>query len=145
MPSINCDLIINLIKPKLSKIIDSNIAEFRSSGSFKVRPGYGYDKFYLDRIDGSYDMSLYSLIHYIMYEDDLYALFLNQTQMKDLKGVIKNTPESIYSLEDGDKDHDFINYEILDNVYHQLIVFVGQKLIDLGFDVREDFSEYLIP
>ena len=70
-------------------------------------------------------------------------MFLTQKQLKDLEEVIKNTPTYIYRPSEEDENHDFINYEILDKVYHQSIVYVGKKLMDLGFDVQEDFSEYL--
>ena len=53
----------------LDKITEENIADFDQDKYYKIRPNYGYDKFYLDSIDGSYDMSLQSLVHYIMYED----------------------------------------------------------------------------
>ena len=49
-----------------------------SNHSFKVRPGYGYDKFYLDWVDGSYDMSLQSLVNFILYEKKFYKKLLSK-------------------------------------------------------------------
>ena len=39
------------------KIVKANVESLRK-GSFIVRPGHGYDKFYLNPIEGSYDKSL---------------------------------------------------------------------------------------
>jgi hypothetical protein len=127
----------------LSNIIEANVESFRRDDSFKVRPDYGYSKYYLDWIDGSYDMSLQSLVHHIMHEEGIYKAILNEKQFKDLEEVIKCTPEGIYSPHDEDEDYERIQYEILDTVYFESVKFVGSKLIENGFDVNDTFSEYL--
>ena len=68
----------------LDKIIDDHLDHFKKSNEFKVRPGYSYDKFYLDRVQGSFDQSLNGLIHHIMFEDGIY---------KELLEKIKEDPE----------------------------------------------------
>ena len=125
----------------LAKIIFENLENFRATESFKVRPGYGYDKFYLDWVEGSYDMSLQGLIHYIMYEDGFYKKILNNSQYADMEKVIEDCPESIYGPTDEDENYEELQEE-LDSIYWESITFVGKKLLGLGFDVEETFSEY---
>ena len=127
----------------LNEIIEFNIDSFRKEESFKVRPGYGYDKFYLDWVDGSDDMSLESLIYYIMYEEGIYAEILNEAQYKELESVIKEYPDAIYVLDEESENYENIQYNIIQPVYTESIMFVGNKLIELGFDVKEIFSGYL--
>ena len=127
----------------LNEIIEFNIDSFRKEESFKVRPGYCYDKFYLDWVDGSDDMSLESLIYYIMYEEGIYAEILNEAQYKELESVIKEYPDAIYVLDEESENYENIQYNIIQPVYKESIMFVGNKLIELGFDVKEIFSGYL--
>ena len=71
----------NEIISKVIKILDRIIVENSDSLlqlDFKVRPrGYGYEKFYLNHVDGSYDMSLQSLINFILMEEEIYQKILN--------------------------------------------------------------------
>ena len=128
----------------LDRIIQDNIASFDEYSGYKVRPGYGYDKFYLDFVEGSYDMSLQSLIHYIMYEDGHYQKFLNKTQYARLLHIVHQYPESIFGLdEDLDNNYGQIQYELIDRVYTTSIKFVAITLINSGFDVRSTFADYL--
>jgi len=135
----------------LLKIIEENVDNFKKEGDFKVHPGYGYDKFYLDRIEGSYDMSLQSLIHYIMYEDGFYKSILTEQEYAAMENVIENYPDAIYSPQEPDEDYDDYDEDYdyeesqqqLDEIYYDAIVLVGNKLSELGFDVGETFSEYL--
>ena len=48
----------------MSKTTSNSKVGFKKDGFFKVRSGYGYDKIYLDSIDGSCDMSYQELIHF---------------------------------------------------------------------------------
>ena len=128
----------------LDRIIQDNIASFDEHSGYKVRPGYGYDKFYLDFVDGSYDMSLQSLVHYIMYEDGHYQKFLNKSQYARLIHIVHQYPESIFGLdEDLDNNYEQIQYELIDRVYAASIKFVAITLINSGFDVRSTFADYL--
>jgi len=137
-------------------------------GDYKVRPGYAYDKFYLNWVDGSYDMSLHGLIHHIMaseyhhsidlHEEKLYDLFLNKRQMESMKDVVKNYPESIYrpeyesEIKENEKENELVN-NTLDLIYNISIKYIGQILLDTGADVEgfndagyeiAEGSEYLI-
>lgn len=128
----------------LDRIIQDNMASFDEYSGYKVRPGYGYDKFYLDFVDGSYDMSLQSLIHYIMYEDGHYQKFLSKSQYARLIHIVHQYPESIFGLdEDLDNNYEQIQYELIDRVYATSIKFVAITLINSGFDVRSTFADYL--
>jgi hypothetical protein len=120
----------------LKKIIADNLASFRSDNSFKVRPGYGYDKFYLDRLDGSYDMSLYGLIHYILHEEGIYPDMLPKAALTEVERLIREHPESIYSPEQ--------DYEWLDDLHESCISLVARELQRHGFDeeAMSGFSDY---
>ena len=136
--------IVSFVQNILSKIIDSNVEYFREAESFKVRPGYGYDKFYLDWVDGSYDMSLQGLIHYILLEEGIYKKILTPKQYKDMEEVVKECPECLYSPSEEEDDNYYeLQYDTLDVIYADSIMFVGSRLMDLGFDVKETFSGYL--
>lgn len=144
LDDIDSDALIQQVIDTLDKIITGNIGHFREEGDFKVRPGYGYDKFYLDWVDGSYDMSLQSLIHYIMYEDGIYKKILNKNQYARLLHVINEQPESIFSADELiDENYSQLQYDFLDYFYYTPIKFVYDKLMSLGFDVSYAFSEYL--
>lgn len=88
----------------LVDICDSNRQSI-SEGDCKVRPGYAYDKFYLNRVS-DYDMGLHGLIHHIMYEDDLYSIFLNERQMEVVSQIVNEEPEGIYNPCFTDEDSD---------------------------------------
>ena len=97
------DIYIERINKILDKIIKENTDKGSPENDFKVRPGYGYDKFYLTWVEGSYDMSLQSLIHYIMYEEGIYKEFLTKEQYKDVQKAIKEerlraNRESVWQL-----------------------------------------------
>jgi len=75
-----------------------------------------------------------------MYEEGIYRKILDDQQYRDLEDVIKNSPESIYRPRGEDED---IQYDILDPVYSELIVYVGKRLIEEGFDVKKTFADEL--
>lgn len=139
------DQIVKAVNTTLNSIIESYGADaFKKQKSFKVRPGYGYNKFYLDHIEGTYDMSLQSLIHYILFEDGHYKKFLNSKQFEDLILVISNDPDMIYGPDRNDVNYQEIEYEYLDYIYSKCIGFVGSKLIDLGYkDLKKTFKDYI--
>ena len=120
------------------ELIDNHKEYFKEEDTFKVRPGIGYDKYYLNQVDGSYDMSLQGLIHHYMWEKKLYHQFLDEKDLSICQGVVENSPEYIYGPEDDEGLQ-----STLDEIYADAICFVGRKLIGLGFDVKNDFESYL--
>jgi len=130
---------------KVTKILDKIISENTQSllqGDFLVRPNYGYQKFYLNWVSGSYDMSLNSLVHYILAEKNIYKQILNEYQYTKCMKVIKNEPEAIY-YPDGDSVEDLEVQEMLDTIYYKSISYTGKKLIAMGLNVFHDFKDYL--
>jgi len=123
----------------LFKMIDENVEQFREEGECLVKTKYGNGEYYMNQVEGSYDSALQGLIHYIMYEENLYPIILDEKQMKDLKILIEDDPEAIYGV---DPEEEEKTQEILDEIYWDVITEVGKKLEDLGFDVDE-FDEYL--
>lgn len=146
-----CELVVSGVCKILDKIIKDFLPQFKKeyndeSGimpDFKVRPGYGYNKFYLSNVEGSYDMSLQGLIHYILYEEGFYKKFLNEKQFEKVEKVIKNYPDSIYSPSDEEVDYEKIQYDYLDVIYLKCIKFVANRLIENGFNVKSIYNEYL--
>jgi hypothetical protein len=135
--------IVSKVMKILDRIIDENL-ESLFQNDFKVRPrGLGYEKFYLNHVDGSYDMSLQALIHYILAEEKIYDQILNESQFAKCMKVIKEAPEAIYYPED-DSDEDFEVEELLDYIYYKSIGFTGMRLISMGIDVSYGFKDYLI-
>ena len=118
----------------LNKILEENMDNFKK-GDFKVRPGYAYDKFYIDQVDGSYDMSLYGLIHHIMFEDYVYDSFLNDKQLKECEKVSEKEPESIWRPNDDDPNYDEVQ-DKLDEIYNGCKSFVGEKLEKNGITLE---------
>ena len=125
----------------LELIIDQNLNSFKDEDTFLVRPGYSYDKFYLDRVDGSYDMSLQGLIHHIMFETGVYKSILTSSEFKDCENIVSKQPESIYSP-GYETEEDEATQDKLGAIYHNCIKFVGRKLTKEGFSV-DGFEDYL--
>ena len=130
----------------LENIIEKNSDDFIKNSSFKVRPGYGPDKFYLDKANQDYESSLENLIHHILFEEELYNHFLNERQLGNCKHVIENEPDSIYRPDLEDEEISDAEYELeeqasetLDDIYASALEFTEDKLWD--YDFFEGFSE----
>ncbi len=136
----NTEVVQVQLKAILEKLIVNNSDSFLKNKSYKVRPPYGPGKFYLNHVEGTYEDSLQLLIHYILYEENLYNKILSKKQMASCKQVVINYPESIYGP---GEDEDGSIQELLDNIYHDAIRYVGNKLLSLGFNVDDDFAEFM--
>ena len=141
-------MIVNKINIELSRIIFESTDEFNSSEQAKVRPGYGPDKFYLDKIGGAYDSSLQSLIHHILWEKKLYHRFLTKRQLMDVERVIKEEPGSIYkpdlddeSTSEEEFEQDEALEESLDALYWRVITYVGGELSEFDFFDNSEFED----
>lgn len=141
-------MIVNKINIELSRIIFESTDEFNSSEQAKVRPGYGPDKFYLDKIGGAYDSSLQSLIHHILWEKKLYHKFLTKRQLMDVERVIKEEPGSIYkpdlddeSTSEEEFEQDEALEESLDALYWRVITYVGGELSEFDFFDNSEFED----
>jgi|SaaInlStandDraft_2_1057019.scaffolds.fasta_scaffold66343_1 hypothetical protein len=129
----------------LYRIYDENIPSIQE-GDYKVRPGYAYDKFYLNRLS-DYDMGLLGLIHHIMYKEGFYSKILSEKRLKEVKKVVENDPESIYRPPfEGETAEEDIEFEIinttLDVIYSNACKFVGISLNEEGCDISEFVEEY---
>ena len=133
--------IARMVNAYLDEIIDQNIDDFDSDGSYKVRPDYGYAKFYLDSVEGSYDMSLQGLIHYIMHEEDIYEEFLSGEQLTAVQECIDEYPEAIYSVDTTEGNGEEVE-TLLDEVYYRCICHVARRLKRAGLNV-DAFSDFL--
>jgi hypothetical protein len=136
------DEIVDFIYQKLFEIIYDNFYDLQYMKNYRLSPGYGYDKFYINKVEGGYKGSLQSLIHYILFENLIYRDILNDDQYNQCMGVIRNQPYTIY-YPTGDSDKDIEVKELLDYIYNRAIFMIAQFLILVGLDVRYDFRKYL--
>lgn len=136
------DDIVDFLYQKLFDIIYNNFDALQYMKNYRLRPGYGYDKFYINKVEGDYKGSLQSLIHYILFENLIYRDILNDYQYDQCMGVIKNKPFTIYDPT-GDSDKDIEVKELLDYIYKMTIFNIAHFLISVGLDVKYDFRNYL--
>jgi len=127
----------------LDEIIIDHERIFKRENNFKVRTNYGDGKYYLNRTDGSYDMSIHSLIHHIMNEEGVYEEILSPSQWIELKRMVQEEPESIFNLNYDNEEYDEDVQSMLDGIRWGCVKYVGQQLKHRGFDVSGEFSEWL--
>jgi hypothetical protein len=137
--------IIGLLKVKLDSIINASREEFLDSESFKVRPGVAYDKFYLNHVTGTYDCSLQSLIHHLLWENKYYHELLPSSQLSVAEKVVRDEPECIFSLDEDDESMQPEEIDELDsdisNLFHEVCKHVGTRLQEFDFFDPSDFVE----
>jgi len=138
----NKNEIVSFIYQKLFEIIYDNFYAIQDMKNYRLRPGYGYDKFFINKVEGGYKYSLQSLIHYILFEHLIYRDILSDDQYDQCMGVIKNQPYAIY-YPTGDSDEDIEVTEVLDYIYTRTIFNIAHFLISVGLDVKYDFRKYL--
>lgn len=136
------DDIVSFIYQRLFSIIYDNFDALQLMKNYRLRPNYGYKKFYINKVTGGYECSLQSLIHYILFEDQIYRDILNDHQFEECKSIIKTKPFEIYQPA-GDTEEDNEAKELLDYIYNRTIFTTAQYLILVGLDVRYDFKKYL--
>lgn len=143
----------------LDEIISSNLNHFKKESSFFVKTKYfNHEEFDLMQVDQSYDGSLELLVHYILYEENLYQKFLNERQLEKLEEVIKHAPSTIYGPDPYNVDEDdplsdaIIRDEesaqdIQDQIDYNARFYVAKTLMTHGFEdeVKEAFDEEIYP
>lgn len=146
MKNENIQTTIKTLKDYFSEEIKAGSEVFLSENSFKVRPNYGPNKFYLDRVEGSYEYSLQNLIHHMLWEDGHYESFLNTRQLKDVENIVNDEPNSIYgvpgdvdTLSDSEYEEDVVVQESIDLIYFEVIQHVGSLLEEFDFFDATDY------
>jgi hypothetical protein len=134
------DEIVDFIYQRVFRIIYDNFDKIQDMKNYRLRPGYGYNRFFIYKVEG--DCSLQHLIHYILSEELIYRDILDDDQYDQCMGLIKNHPFAIYCPGDDSKE-DFEVKELLDYIYKRTIFRIAQFLILIGLDVRYDFRDYL--
>jgi hypothetical protein len=138
----NPDDIVSFIYGNLFLIIYDNFESIQNMKNYRLRPRYGYDKFYINKVEGGYEYSLQSLIHFILFEDCIYKDILTDNQYDSCRELIKNKPYDIY-YPCGDSYDDIEVKEVLDYIYTRTISNIAHFLISVGLDVKYDFRKYL--
>jgi len=73
----------------LANLYDENIDSLKN-GYFSVEfNGHNFD---ISALEGSYENSFYTLIHHILFINDLYREFCDELQMRDIADVINENP-----------------------------------------------------
>jgi hypothetical protein len=130
------------------RVIFNNSKDYyleNSDVNFKVRPGYGYDKFYLDFVEDSSDMSLQALIHFILFEKNHFKKFISKKTYKKLMPFMKRYPEILYDFSGNQSEQNMIDrIELLCiNYIRCLFKYSGlddQVFIDAGYDLEPQLS-----
>lgn len=136
------DEIVDFLYQKLFEIIYDNFDDLQYMKNYRLRPGYGYNKFYINKVEGGYKGSLQSLIHYILFENLIYRDILNDDQYDQCMRVIKNQPYTIYYPNNESNENTEVKQE-LDYIYTRTIFNIGHLLISVGLDVKYDFRKFL--
>jgi len=134
------DEILDFIYQKVFDIIYDNFDKIQDMKNYRLRPGYGYNRFFINKVEG--ECSLQSLIQYILLEDQVFKDILSDYQYDRCTEVIKSQRYAIYYPE-GDSDEDIEVKELLNYIYNRSIFMIAQYLILIGLDVRYDFRKYL--
>lgn len=146
--SFDVDECITKIKGILDKIIDKNMIYFRflaledpENVCLRVKNTfYGYNDFILDKVEGHYDKSLWSLIHWMLYQEKIYHLILSKKQLKDCVVLLQEDTAALY-LPVIYNDIDYERLAVIDEIMFAGVLFVGQKLLDSGFDVSKEMKK----
>ncbi len=112
----------------IDNLIDINKDDFKVTKSYKVRYGTDEEKFYLSNVDGSYEASLWLLIHKIMFNEGLYREFLDDAHVAEVEEVIKDEPDNIYKPDWDDDAAEEIWYETLEVIYKKVMNHVAKQL-----------------
>ena len=131
------------LKNDIKNIIHENHEFFQDldGHSFKVRPGYGPDKFYLDWTDyqGTYEYTIQNLIHHMLWEDGHYHNILNADECAVVKEFIDQDADNIY--ESNDKKTQIM----LNKIYKSVVYYTGDVLhqkYEESF-TKDDHDNYL--
>ena len=127
------DEIVRRVAIVLERIIMEN-SESLTKGDFLVRPSYGYNKFYLNRVCHIGECTFEDLVGFILFEENIYKEILNEKQyakcLQDINGYFP------------DFEDDEI-YEILGLVYLRCMIFLANRLVSIGLDVSDYFDEHI--
>jgi hypothetical protein len=151
---LNQIFLVEYITEVIDDLIDLHKNEF-SNGVYKVRTKYSESKFYLNKVDGSDEESLRLLIHKIMERESKYVDSSNDPdeRMGNYYEMFLSYEHREYIFDDHpsdelwwvDKDHK--DYEELDeflsDVYYKVIHNTYEKLKLEGYDLKDDFKDYL--
>jgi len=112
--------------------------EIDEAGGFSIETSEFFEKpFSLDVLEGSYDGNIYEWIHLFLKENNLYSLFLSETQVQQANEV----SEGIYGP-DSDTDENFqIIEDIISTIQNEIILFCALVGIKDSFDIS-NFINY---
>lgn len=144
--NLNIQKIINELNEYFSSEISEGRDVFIEQQSFKFRPPYGGNKFYLDWVDGSYDSSLQNLIHHILWAEGYYEYLMNSRQLAIVEKIVEEEPDGIWgtnewdeSLSNAECEEDLKVQELVDQIYYEVIKNVGGLLKEFDFFDPDDF------
>ena len=57
--------------------------------------------------------------------------------------MLEEEPAGIFGLNEEDEDYEQIQYEFLNRIYADSIIFIGRKLLSLGYELSKEYATYL--
>lgn len=118
---------IHLMVADLTELYKGND---ESDVSFKVRVDYGYGKFHLNSVEGSYDMSLQSLINFMLQKHGHYKKLLSETTFNKVTEFNSKNPTTLFDFNENVYEQD-----IIDNIEHMIVCSVRNSCEMYGHDV----------
>jgi hypothetical protein len=132
--------VIEVVLRRLDFIIEQEKMSF-SKYNPAINNYLGY--FDLSSPYGAYETNAYGLVHNIMCNENIYSIFLNERCSKMLQQMLEEEPAGIFGLNEEDEDYEQIQYEFLNRIYADSIIFIGRKLLSLGYELSKEYATYL--
>jgi len=112
-----------------------------SDASLLVHTDYGYGKFYLNEVQGSYDMSLQSLINFMLQEHNHYKRILSESTYLKVCEFNSAFPRELYDFSENEDEQ----YKV-DTIEHTIVCsvrnscerhnFSTEPFIEAGYDTH---------
>ncbi len=95
-------------------------------------------RFYLDKIDGSYYYNVQLFVYYLMFDTGLYESLLTENEFKLSKKALNISPNTLYKFNQDSEEYSEINHEMLQHLLTQFCIYIGNTLIKKGYVLNDD-------
>lgn len=94
----------------LDGVFHSILKQDGYSDEFKFRPEFAdYRKFYLNKVQGSHDTSLYLAIHYYLHHKGHFKKLLSKKTYESQSAFMEDNPNHMYIFEDNIEERDLVD------------------------------------
>ena len=131
---------------------EDELPNFKVRVDWALEPDYfkytfGYDKYYMNWVNGNYEYSLENMIFMAMMNMGYYEKLLHPDDYKEAVKVATDFPDSIYGINIWNEEDDaYKKYaeevnEIISEILYGAVQFVGEKLcLEYGLEAVEKFE-----